>query len=88
MATGGLSSQEIPTGEPIMPPYNGSIKLPVACFLYADEPTGAPEGNTGEGESDDDLVEEIQASPPPCVYNHDEDLEDDPQLTLENLKKF
>ena len=47
MATGGLSSQEIPTGDPIMPPYNGSIKLPVACFLYVDEPTGAPEGNTG-----------------------------------------
>ena len=26
----GPSSQEILTGEPIVPPYNGSVKLPVA----------------------------------------------------------
>jgi len=33
-------------------------------------------------------VDEITASPPRFEYNHDEDLEDDPQLTLGNMKKF
>ena len=62
----GSSSQEIPSGDPIVPPYNGSKKLPVARLLYSDEPTGAPKGLTEEVESDDDLVNEIRASPPPC----------------------
>jgi len=42
----------------------------------------------GEGESSDDFVDEITASPPPFQYYHGEDLEDDPQLMLGNLKKF
>ena len=42
----GSSSQEIPSGDPIVPPYNGSKKLPVARLLYSDEPTGAPKGLT------------------------------------------
>ena len=33
-------------------------------------------------------MEEITTSPPPFEYYHGEDLEDDPQLTLGNLKKF
>ena len=31
---------------------------------------------------------DLRASCPPCRYNHDEELEDDPQLTLSDLKKF
>ena len=42
----------------------------------------------GEGESSDDFVDEITASPPPFQSYHGEDLEDDPQLMLGNLKKF
>ena len=33
-------------------------------------------------------MDEITASPPPFKYYHGEDLEDDPQLMLENIKKF
>ena len=83
------SSQEISFGEPIVPPYNGSKKLPVARLLYTNEPAGKKEKLAEEEEeSDDDLVEEVMASPPPCEYGHGEDLEDDLQLTLDNLKKF
>jgi len=64
------------------------VKLPFAQLVYVDKPTGTPEEVAEEGEPDDDLVNEIRASPPPCKYNHDEDLEDDPQLTQGNLKKF
>ena len=39
-------------------------------------------------ESSDSLVEEIRASPPPFEYYHGEQLEDDPQLTAGNMKKF
>ena len=53
-----------------------------------DKLTGAPEELAEEGESDDVLVDRLRASPPPCEYNYDEDLEDDRQLTLGNLKKF
>ena len=70
-----------------MPPYNGSVKLPVARLLYTDEPTGTPEEIAEEEESGNDLIREIRASPP-CEYNYDEDLGDDPQLTLGNLKKL
>ena len=82
------SSQEIPSGDPIILPYNGSKRLPVARLLYEEKPTGAPEVVAGDGGSDDNLVDEIMAYPPPCQYNHDEDLEEAPQLTLGNLKKF
>ena len=76
-------SQEIPAGEAIVPPYNGSKKLPGTRLLYMDEPVGTEEELEEEG-SDDDLVEEVRASPPPCEYDHSDDLEDDPQLTLGN----
>jgi hypothetical protein len=82
------SSQEIPSGEPIVPSYNGSVRLPVARLLYIDEPICASGEVTNEGESDDDLIKSLQASPPPCEYNHGDDLEDDPQLMFDNLKKF
>ena len=39
-------------------------------------------------ESSDSLLEEIRASPPPFECYHGEQLEDDPQLTAENMKKF
>ena len=81
-------SQEIPAGEPIVPPYNGFERLPIAQLLYIDEPIGAEEELVEKGEYDDDLINEVRASPPPCEYNYDEDLEDDRQLTLGNLKKF
>ena len=83
----GPSSHEIPSSEPIVPPYNGSVKLPFAQLVYVDKPIGEPEGLAKEGESDDDLVDRLRAASP-CEYNHDEDLEDDPLLTLGNLKKF
>ena len=84
----GPVSQEIPTGEPIVPPLPPYIKLPVARLLYTDEPIGTPEEIAEEEESGNDLIREIRASPPPCEYNYDEDLGDDPQLTLGNLKKL
>ena len=34
------------------------------------------------------MLEEIRASPPPFEYYHGEQLEDDPQLTAENMKKL
>ena len=81
-------SEEIPTGEPIIPPYNGSRILPVARLLHEEKPIGASADLEGEGESSGDFVEEITTSPPPFEYYHGEDLEDDLQLTLGNLKKF
>ena len=39
-------------------------------------------------ESSDSLLEEIRASSPPFECYHGEQLEDDPQLTTENMKKF
>ena len=88
---GGAGSQplqEIPVGEPIIPPYNGSKVLPIARLLHEDRTAGASPDLEEEEESSDDLVDEITASPPRFEYNHDEDLEDDPQLTLGNMKKF
>ena len=80
--------EEIPVGEPIIPPYNGSRILPVARLLHEEKPIGASADLEGEGESSGDFVEEITTSPPPFEYYHGEDLDDDPQLTLGNLKKF
>ena len=85
---GTQSSEEIPIGEPIIPPYNGSKVLPVARLLHEEGTAGASSDLEGEEESSDDLVYEITATPPCFEYNHDEDLEDDPQLTLGNMKKF
>ena len=85
---GTQSSEEIPIGEPIIPPYNGSKVFPVARLLHEERTSGASSDLEGEEESSDDLVDEITASPPCFECNHGEDLEDDPQLTLGNMKKF
>ena len=80
--------EEIPIGEPIIPPYNGSKVLSVAQLLHADKTTGvSPEAEEVE-ESGDSLLEEITASPPRFECYHGEQLEDDPQLTAGNMKKF
>ena len=89
--TGGVGShplEEIPVGEPIVPPYNGLKVLPVARLLHAGKTTGvSPDAEEVEGPSDS-LLEEIRASPPPFESYHGEQLEDDPQLTAGNMKKF
>ena len=83
---GSRCSEEIPVGEPIVPPYNGSKALPFARLLHEDRTAGASPGF--DEESSDSLLEEIRASPPPFEYYHVEQLEDDPQLTAGNMKKF
>ena len=86
---GSRPSEEILVGEPIIPPYNGSKILPVARLLHEDRTAGAsPDLEEEEAESSDGLLDEITASPPRFECNHGEDLEDDPQLTLGNMKKF
>ena len=71
-------SEEIPVGEPIIPPYNGSKVLLVARLLHADKTTGdSPDAEEVE-ESGDSLMEEITTSPPPFECYHGEQLEDDP----------
>ena len=73
----GLQSpEEIPVGEPIVPPYNGSKALPFARLLHEDRTVGASPGV--DEESSDSLLEEIRASPPPFEYYHGEQLEYDP----------
>ena len=74
--TGSRPSEEIPVGEPIVPPYNGSKALPFARLLHEDRTAGASPGV--DEESSDSLLEEIRASPPPFEYYHGEQLEDDP----------
>ena len=81
-------SEEIPVGEPIIPPYNGSKILPVARLLHEDKVAGVSPDDGEEEESSDSLLEEITASPPHFECNHGEELEDDPQLTAGNMKKF
>ena len=83
---GSQPSEEIPVGERIIPPYNGSKALPFARLLHEDWTAGASPGV--DEESSDSLLEEIRASPPPFEYCHGEQLEDDPQLTAENMRKF
>ena len=80
-------SEEIPVGDPIIPPYNGSKVLLVARLLHEDRTAGAS-SNPKEEESSDGLLDEITACPPHFESNHGEDLEDDPQFMLENMKKF
>jgi len=79
-------SEEVHVGEPIVPPYNGSKALPFARLLHEDRTAGASPGV--DEESSDSLLEEITASPPPFEYYHGEQIEDDPQLTARNMKKF
>ena len=86
VGAGSYPSGEIPVGEPIIPPYKGSKALPFARLLHEDRTTGASPGV--DGESSDSLLEEIRASPPPFECYHSEQLEDDPQLTAGNMKKF
>ena len=75
---GSQPSEEIPVGEPIIPPYNGSKVLPVARLLQAGKTSGvSPEAEDVE-ESGDSLLEEITASPPRFECYHGEQLEDDP----------
>jgi hypothetical protein len=82
------SPEEIPVGEPFVPPYNGSKVLPLARLLHADKTTGVSPDAEEVVESSDSLLEEIRASPPPFECYYGEQLEDDPQLTAENMKKF
>ena len=85
---GSQPSEEFPVGEPIIPHYNGSKVLPIARLLHADKAAGvSPEAEEAE-ESGDSLLEEITASPPRFECYHGEQLEDDPQLTAGNMKKF
>ncbi|XP_039778296.1 wiskott-Aldrich syndrome protein homolog 1-like [Panicum virgatum] len=83
---GTQHSEEIPIGEPIVPRYNGSKVLPVAQLFNTSMTAGA--SPDVDEESSDILLEEIRASPPPFEYYHGEQLEDDPQLTAENMKKL
>ena len=85
---GSQPLQEIPVGEPIIPPYNGSKVLLVARLLHEDRTAGASPDLEEEEESSDGLLDEITACPPHFESNHGEDLEDDPQLMLWNMKKF
>jgi len=78
--TGGEGSQpseEIPVGEPIIPPDIGLKAIPFARLLHASKTTGdSPEADEAE-ESGDSLLEEIMASPPRFECYHGEQLEDD-----------
>ena len=85
---GSQSPEEIPVGEPIVPPYNGSKVLPVARLLHVGKTTGVSPVAEEMEESSDSLLEEIRASPPPFECYQGEQLEDDPQLTAGNMKKF
>ena len=60
---GSQTSEEVPVGEPIIPPYNGSKALPFARLLHEDRIAGASPGV--DEESSDSLLEEITTSPPP-----------------------
>ena len=82
------SPEEIPVGEPFVPPYNGSKVLPLARLLHADKTAGVSPEAKEEEESGNSLLEEITASPPRFECYHGEKLEDDPQLMAGNMKKF
>ena len=79
-------SQEIPTGEPILPPPPASARLPFARLLHMSGQAGTIE--EASEELDDELREEIRVSPPAFEDYHGENLEEDPQLTQRNLNKF
>ena len=85
---GSRPSEEILVGEPIIPPYNGLKVLQVSRLLHEERTAGALPDLEEEEESSDSLQDEITASPPRVECNHGEDLEDDTQLTLGNMKKF
>ena len=85
---GSQPSEGVPVVEPIIPPYNGSKVLPFALLLHEDR--AACVSPEVEEESSDSLLEEIAAASPSPHFdcNHGEELEDDPQLTAGNMKKF
>ena len=85
---GTQPSDEIPVGEPIIPPYNGSNVLPVARLHHEERTAGALPDLGEEEESSDSLLAESTASPPRFECDHGEELENDPQLTAGNMKKF
>ena len=85
---GTQPSDEIPVGEPIIPPYNGLKVLQVSRLLHEERTAGALPELEEEEESSDSLLDEIIASSPHFECNHGENLEDDPQLMLWNMKKF
>ena len=62
VGAGSHRSEEIPVGEPIIPPYKRSKALPFARLLHEDRTIGASPGV--DGESSDSLLEEITTSPP------------------------
>ena len=57
-------------------------------MLHEERTVGASPDLREEEESSDSLLDEITTSSPCFECNHGEDLEDDPQLTLGNMKKF
>ena len=65
------SSEEIPVGEPIVPPYNGSNVLAVARLLHAGKAAGVSP-NAEVEEFSDSFLEEIRVSPPPFESYHGE----------------
>ena len=69
---GSQPSEEIPVGEPIIPPYNGSKVLPVVGLLHVDKTTGVSPDAEEVEELSDSLLEEIRASPPPFESYHGE----------------
>ena len=69
----GLQSpEEIPVGETIVPPYNGSKVLLVARLLHVGNTTSVSPDAEEVEESSDSLLEEIRASPPPFESYHGE----------------
>ena len=68
---GSQPSEEIPVGEPIIPPYNGSKVLPVARLLHVGKTTCVSLDTEEVEESSDSLLEEIRASPPPFECYHE-----------------
>ena len=57
-------------------------------MLHEERTTSGSPDLREEEELSDSLLDEITASSPCFECNHGEDLEDDPQLTLGNMKKF
>ena len=57
-------------------------------MLHEERTTSGSPDLREEEELSDSLLDEITASPSHFECNHGEDLEDDPQLTLGNMKKF
>ena len=57
---GTQPSDDIPVGEPIVPPYYGSKVLPVAQVLHEEETIGASPGLEEEEESSDTFWKKLR----------------------------